>query len=55
MNDSGLDILGAVVFTTVVAVTIVIIKVILRVGLTVLFLSLPDILDLSFYSVIEDD
>ena len=43
-NDSGLDTLGTVAFTTAVAVTTVTIKAILRVGLIALFLPLPDIL-----------
>jgi hypothetical protein len=53
-NDSGLDILDIVVFTTAVAVTAVIINAILRVGFTALSLSLLNILGLSFYSIIED-
>jgi hypothetical protein len=53
-NGSGLDILGIVVFAAAVAVAAVAIEVILRVGLTVLSLPLPDILGLSSYSIIED-
>jgi hypothetical protein len=53
-NGSGLDILDTVAFATTVAVTTVTVKVILRVRLTALFLSLPDILDLSSYSIIKD-
>jgi hypothetical protein len=43
-----------VVFAAAVAVAAVAIEVILRVGLTVLSLPLPDILGLSSYSIIED-
>jgi hypothetical protein len=53
-NGSGLDILGAVAFTAAVAVTVVTIKAIFRVGLTALSLPLSDILGLSSYSIIED-
>jgi hypothetical protein len=54
-NDSGLNTLDAVVFTAAVAVTIIVIKTILGVELTALFLSLLDILGLSSYSIIEDN
>jgi hypothetical protein len=53
-NGSGLDTLDTVAFTTAVAVTIVAIKVVFRVGLTALFLPLLDILGLSSYSIIEN-
>jgi hypothetical protein len=43
-----------VAFAAAVAVTIVAMEVILKVGLAALFLSLLDILDLSSYSIIED-
>jgi hypothetical protein len=43
-NDSGLNILDTVALAAAVAVTIVAVKAILRVGLITLSLSLPDIL-----------
>jgi hypothetical protein len=54
-NGFGLDILDAVAFTTAVAVAAVAVEAILEIGLAALSLSLPDILGLSSYSVIEDD
>jgi hypothetical protein len=54
-NDSGLDISGAVAFATIVAVTIITIEAIFRVGLAALFLPLLDILGLSSYFIIEDN
>jgi hypothetical protein len=53
-NDSDLDISGAVAFAAAVAVTVVVMEAILRVGLTALSLPLLDILGLSSYSIIED-
>jgi hypothetical protein len=53
-NGSGLNILGVVAFTAAVAVAAVTIDAMLGVGLTALSLSLPDILGLSSYSMIED-
>jgi hypothetical protein len=53
-NGSGLDTSGAVAFTAAVAVAAVAIEAILKVGLAALFLSLLDILGLSFYSIIKD-
>jgi hypothetical protein len=49
-----LDISGAVAFAAAVAVAAVTINAMLGVGLTILSLSLPDILGLSSYSVIEN-
>jgi hypothetical protein len=53
-NGSGLDILDAVAFAATVAVTIIAVEVILRMGLIALSLPLLDILGLSSYSIIED-
>jgi hypothetical protein len=53
-NGSGLNTSDTVVFTAAVAVAAVTMNAILRVGLAALSLPLPDILGLSFYSVIED-
>jgi hypothetical protein len=53
-NGSGLDTLDAVAFAAAVVVAAVAVEAILRVGLAALSLSLPDILGLSSYSMIED-
>jgi hypothetical protein len=54
-NGSSLDTSGAVAFATAVTVAAVAMKAILRVELAALSLSLPDILNLSSYSIIEDN
>jgi hypothetical protein len=53
-NDSDLNTLNTVVFTTAVAVTVITMNAILRIGLTALFLPLLNILDFSSYFIIED-
>jgi hypothetical protein len=49
-----LDTSGAVAFAAAVAVAVVAVEAILRVGFAALFLPLSDILGLFSYSIIED-